>query len=56
MNDLDTKFKDEYQQMDSLPWILEESGRVVGDVRSAGAGNVTFVAVHEAGYVHFNTL
>ena len=36
--------------------MIERSGRVAGEVRSAGgggfgAGNVTFVNVHEAGFV-----
>ncbi|PPQ72306.1 hypothetical protein CVT24_004583 [Panaeolus cyanescens] len=56
VNNLDTKFKDEFQNTKSLPWILEDDGRIVGEVRSAGgsdsrAGNVTFVTVYEAGHM-----
>jgi hypothetical protein len=41
----------------SIPWVTTESGRLAGEVRSAGgggftAGNVTFVSVYEAGSVY----
>lgn len=53
---LDTKFYHEFAAAQSIPWITLESGVLAGTVRSAGrggfgAGNVTFVTVHEAGCV-----
>ena len=53
---LETKFSAEYQKAKTLPWVSLESGRIAGNVRSAGngafgAGNVTFVEVFEAGHM-----
>jgi cathepsin A (carboxypeptidase C) len=49
---LDTKFHDEFAQAELLPWYDSVTGRLVGQVRSAGSdGNVTFVRVYDAGYV-----
>ncbi|KAF9535450.1 serine carboxypeptidase [Crepidotus variabilis] len=53
---LPTKFTDDFKQTKAVSWILPESGKVIGEVRSAGglgssAGNVTFVNVHNAGHM-----
>jgi hypothetical protein len=53
---LEHDFHKEFLAAETLPWVTIESGRLAGTVRSAGgdgntAGNVTFVAVHEAGSV-----
>lgn len=53
---LEHDFHKEFLVAETLPWVTIESGRLAGTVRSAGgngntAGNVTFVAVHEAGSV-----
>ncbi|KZT00989.1 carboxypeptidase C [Laetiporus sulphureus 93-53] len=53
---LDTKFHDEFSAKKSVPWVTTDTGAIAGMVRSAGgggssAGNVTFVAVHEAGHM-----
>jgi len=53
---LETKFLKEFTESKPVPWVTFESGRTAGTVRSAGgggftAGNVTFVAVHEAGHM-----
>lgn len=53
---LETQFSEEFRSTKSTPWLLPKSGAQVGEVRSAGgggmtAGNVTFVIVHNAGYV-----
>ena len=53
---LETRFQKEFAAMKAAPWVTSESGVLAGTVRSAGgagetAGNVTFVTVHEAGYV-----
>ena len=50
----DNVFHDEFSSSEPIPWIVKGSKRVAGTVRTAGgygstAGNVTFVAVHEAG-------
>ncbi|KAF9239267.1 Alpha/Beta hydrolase protein [Melanogaster broomeanus] len=52
---LETKFLDEFTSAPTEQWITLHSGKVAGTVRSAGdgAGNVTFVTVHEAGLVLF---
>ncbi|TRM61781.1 Alpha/Beta hydrolase protein [Schizophyllum amplum] len=52
---LESDFYDEFQSAKSIPWIDSATGRLAGEVRSAGgngftAGNVTFVNVHEAGF------
>lgn len=54
---LEHRFHEEFSRSRSLPWITLESGKIAGEVRSAGgdgftAGNVTFINVYEAGYVH----
>ncbi|KAH9483643.1 Carboxypeptidase Y-like protein A [Psilocybe cubensis] len=53
---LETQFTSEFTQAQPVPWITIETGRSAGTVRSAGgggfgAGNVTFVTVHEAGHM-----
>ncbi|KAF8265772.1 serine carboxypeptidase [Lactarius quietus] len=53
---LENKFHKEFEDAPSIPWVLEHSGRVAGEVRAAGggglgAGNVTFVNVHDAGHM-----
>jgi len=53
---LDTKFQKEFSAKKSVPWVTTESGKMAGMVRTAGgdgytAGNITFVAVHEAGHM-----
>lgn len=50
----DNVFHEEFQSSEPSPWVVKRSGRVAGTVRAAGgyghtAGNVTFLAVHEAG-------
>lgn len=50
----DNVFHEEFASSTPTPWIVKHSGRVAGAVRTAGgqghtAGNVTFVAVDEAG-------
>lgn len=52
--ELDTYFKDEFNAAEKLPWVTQD-GEVAGIVRSAGTGNVTFLAVHEAGWISFET-
>ena len=47
-------FHEEFLSSEHVPWVIEHSGRVAGTVRTAGgggrtAGNVTFLAVDEAG-------
>ncbi|KAG5639177.1 hypothetical protein H0H81_006081 [Sphagnurus paluster] len=53
---LDSRFQSEFSSAKALPWITAASGRLAGEVRSAGgagftAGNVTFVTVFEAGHM-----
>ncbi|KAG0698708.1 Alpha/Beta hydrolase protein [Suillus ampliporus] len=53
---LDTIFVDEFSTAETEQWITMRSGKVAGTVRSAGgggagAGNVTFVTVHDAGHM-----
>ncbi|KAJ3554633.1 hypothetical protein NM688_g3005 [Phlebia brevispora] len=53
---LEHKFHDDFVKSKSLPWQTLGSGRIAGEVRSAGgdgftAGNVTFVQVYEAGHM-----
>jgi hypothetical protein len=55
---LPSTFKDEFALAPLTPWVTLKSGKVAGEVRSAGgagfsAGNVTFVAVNKAGCVIF---
>lgn len=56
---LQTRFHEEFKAAKSAPWVLAKSGAQVGEFRSAGgsghtAGNITFVNVHNAGYVPFH--
>ncbi|KAH0584572.1 hypothetical protein H2248_010105 [Termitomyces sp. 'cryptogamus'] len=53
---LETKFLPEFSATKAVPWITSKSGKIAGEVRSAGgagftAGNVTFVTVFEAGHM-----
>lgn len=53
---LETSFREEFAAMEAAPWVTSGTGVRAGTVRTGGgggatAGNVTFVAVHEAGYV-----
>jgi len=53
---LDSVFQEEFLAVKSIPWVTEESQEVAGTVRTAGghgftAGNVTLVAVDEAGHM-----
>ncbi|KAJ3786666.1 carboxypeptidase C [Lentinula aff. detonsa] len=53
---LDTKLHDEFALAQSIPWVTMKGGVLAGTVRSAGrggfgAGNITFVTVHEAGHM-----
>ncbi|KAI3615731.1 carboxypeptidase y [Moniliophthora roreri] len=53
---LENQFHGEFLAAKSLPWVDSVTGRVAGEVRSAGgdgltAGNVTFVRVYEAGHL-----
>ncbi|KAK7060114.1 hypothetical protein VNI00_000878 [Paramarasmius palmivorus] len=49
---LDTEFHDEFAKAKLLPWHDSVTGRLVGQVRSAGsAGNVTYVRVYDAGHM-----
>ena len=56
VEELDHAFHKEFKAAPSIQWITAGTGRVAGEVRSAGgggfgAGNVTFVNVYEAGLV-----
>lgn len=56
MSALEHDFHSEFAASEATKWVTTETGRVSGQVRSAGggefgAGNVTFVEVFEAGYV-----
>ncbi|TDL28277.1 carboxypeptidase C [Rickenella mellea] len=53
---LENKYQKEFQAASQVPWHTLDSGKLAGMVRTAGgqgdsAGNVTFVAVHEAGHM-----
>ncbi|KAH9067022.1 serine carboxypeptidase [Lactarius deliciosus] len=55
VENLEHKFHKEFKAAPPIQWV-ERSGRVAGEVRTAGggglgAGNVTFVNVYEAGFV-----
>jgi len=52
---LETQFFDEYSKAETKSWVIKETGKAAGEVRTAGgggftAGNVTFVNVYNAGY------
>lgn len=51
MLDLDTTFKTEFVMQQKQKWFMGESGRLAGEVRSAGpgGGTMTYVTVFEAG-------
>ncbi|KAH8980717.1 Alpha/Beta hydrolase protein, partial [Lactarius hatsudake] len=54
VENLEHKFHEEFKAAPPIQWV-ERSGRVAGEVRTAGggdlgAGNVTFVNVYEAGF------
>ncbi|KAH9975097.1 serine carboxypeptidase [Lactifluus volemus] len=56
VENLETRFHKEFESAPSMKWIPARSGRVAGEVRSAGgngfgAGNVTFVNIFEAGHM-----
>jgi len=56
LGELNTKFLEEFKETKPVPWFTSNSGRMAGEVRSAGgsgfrAGNVTFVNIHEAGHM-----
>lgn len=53
---LETKFNGEFQQAEKQPWITLDGGKIAGQVRTAGAteltaGNVTYVEVYDAGHM-----
>ncbi|EPS93871.1 hypothetical protein FOMPIDRAFT_1026396 [Fomitopsis schrenkii] len=53
---LETSFREEFAAMEAAPWVTSGTGVRAGTVRTGGgggatAGNVTFVAVHEAGHM-----
>lgn len=54
MTELPNVYHGQFLQIDPEPWRVLTSGRLAGEVRSAGdddytAGNVTFVQIYEAG-------
>jgi len=56
LENLDSAFYDEFSSAKLVPWVIAKSGKLAGEIRSAGgagftAGNVTFVNVHEAGHM-----
>ncbi|EGO03578.1 hypothetical protein SERLA73DRAFT_175099 [Serpula lacrymans var. lacrymans S7.3] len=56
VSQLDTVFLDEFTSSPAENWVTMASGKVAGTVRSAGgagfgAGNITFVTVHDAGHM-----
>ncbi|KAH9028317.1 serine carboxypeptidase [Lactarius hengduanensis] len=56
VENLEHKFHKEFKAAPPIQWVIERSGRVAGEVRTAGgggtgAGNVTFVNVYEAGHM-----
>jgi len=56
VEELDTKFHSEFAKTKPVPWVTTISGKIAGEVRSAGnsgfsAGNVTFVEIYEAGHM-----
>jgi len=57
LQELESKFQEEFLFADSLPWTTLEANKLVGSVRTAtggskaSAGNVTFVTVFEAGHM-----
>ncbi|KAF8586261.1 alpha/beta-hydrolase [Ramaria rubella] len=53
---LENAFHSEFNKARGTPWVTLKGGKVAGEVRSAGgggfgAGNYTYVAVHEAGHM-----
>ncbi|KAG8904827.1 hypothetical protein FRB99_001083 [Tulasnella sp. 403] len=56
MERLDNLFAEEFQRTALKPWRTHATGKVVGEVKSAGghgstAGNYTYVVIHEAGHM-----
>lgn len=56
LEQLDTKFYDEFSSAKAVPWFSGQTGKLVGEVRNAGgagftAGNITFVIIYEAGHM-----
>ena len=56
LEQLETKFHDEFAKTTKQPWVTLRKGNLSGWVRSAGgagftAGNITYVQVHGAGCV-----
>ncbi|KAH9023151.1 Alpha/Beta hydrolase protein [Lactarius pseudohatsudake] len=56
VENLEHKFHKEFKAAPSIQWVIGRSGRIAGEVRTAGggdfgAGNVTFVNVYEAGHM-----
>jgi cathepsin A (carboxypeptidase C) len=56
VENLSNHFHQEFAAAKSVPWVVTETGKLAGEVRSAGgggftAGNVTFVNVHDAGHM-----
>ncbi|KAJ7057203.1 carboxypeptidase C [Mycena amicta] len=51
VENLNTQFKTEFATAESLDWVIGGSNTIAGTVRSAGAGNLTFVTVYEAGHM-----
>lgn len=54
MTKLEHKFHEQFESSTPMKWTTLGSGRVAGEVRTAGgdgftAGNVTFVQIYEAG-------
>ncbi|KAH8983045.1 Alpha/Beta hydrolase protein [Lactarius hatsudake] len=56
VENLEHKFHKEFKAAPSIQWVIGRSGRIAGEVRTAGggdfgAGNVTFVNIYEAGHM-----
>jgi len=56
VENLANKFHKEFKAAPSIQWVTARSGRVAGEVRTAGgsgygAGNLTFVNVYQAGHM-----
>ncbi|KAL5498606.1 hypothetical protein ACEPAH_1960 [Sanghuangporus vaninii] len=56
VEEMDSKFRDEFAAFEAQPWITLDGGKLAGYVRTAGAteltaGNVTFVTVYDAGHM-----
>ncbi|KAH8094750.1 Alpha/Beta hydrolase protein [Cristinia sonorae] len=56
VSNLEHTFHEEFSKAKPIPWVTLDSGKIAGEVRSAGgdgftAGNVTFVQVYDAGHM-----